>query len=348
MRMRRAGGAAVHLLSSVAFAGAAVAVAFFLTEFLYDRIGWHPRALAAQIINSLLGVGFMILTIVATGLLFRARRRGPFAAIIDALQRIAQGDFSTRLEDNHRAHGAVGELVQSVNDMALKLDEMERMRQEFISDVSHEIQSPLTSIRGFAGALRENDQSAEERRHYIDIIESESTRLSKLSANLLKLASLESDQVKFEPKPYRLDTQIRSLILACETQWTAKQIDMDVALEEASITADEELLSQAWINLIHNSIKYTPQGGSVRVSLRRSPDRVEVSIADTGIGISPEDQSHIFDRFYKADRSRRPAEGGSGLGLAIAKKVVELHHGTISVRSESGAGAAFIVDLPLV
>ena len=115
----------------------------------------------------------------------------------------------------------------------------------------------------------QDDLSAEDRLHYLDIIETESRRLSKLSDNLLKLASLESDQVKFEPKPYRLDTQIRDLILACEPQWSGKGIEMDVALDEVSVTADEDLLSQVWINLLHNSIKFTPPGGSVRVALER-------------------------------------------------------------------------------
>jgi signal transduction histidine kinase len=230
--------------------------------------------------------------------------------------------------------------------MALQLDQMEKMRQEFISNVSHEIQSPLTSIRGFACALQQNDLSAEDRRHYLDIIEAESMRLSKLSANLLKLASLESDQVRFEPKPYRLDTQIRSLILASEPQWAGKRLEMDVTVDEANIIADEDLLSQVWINLLHNSIKFTPEGGSVRVALQRRADRLEVTIADTGTGIAPEDQPHIFERFYKADPSRRRSEGGSGLGLSIAKKVVELHRGTIAVRSQPGAGAAFTVELP--
>ena len=125
--------------------------------------------------------------------------------------------------------------MQTVNVMALKLDEMEKMRQEFISDVSHEIQSPLTSIRGFASALQQDHLTAEERRHYLDIIEAESVRLSRLSANLLKLTSLESDHVRFEPKSYRLDTQIRGLILACEPQWAEKDLEMDVTLEEADI-----------------------------------------------------------------------------------------------------------------
>ena len=347
MRPPRAVRSAVHVLISLAFVMSALTVSFYLTGFLYDRTGWHPPALAIQIINAFFGVVFLVLAVLITGVVFRRKHRDPFAPIIQALEQIARGDFSARLDDAYKRPGPVGGLVQTFNDTVLKLDRMEKMRQEFISDVSHEIQSPLTSIRGFASALRQDDLSAEDRLHYLDIIEAESGRLSKLCANLLKLASLESDQVQFEPKPYRLDTQIRSLIVACEPQWSGKGIEMDVTLDEASVTADEDLLSQVWINLLHNSIKFTPRGGSVRVALERRADRLEITIADTGIGIAAEDLPHIFERFYKADPSRRRSEEGSGLGLSIAKKVVDMHRGTIAVRSQPASGTSFVVDLPV-
>src|SRR5262249_34226152 len=160
----------------------------------------------------------------------------------------------------------------------------------------------LTSIRGFAQALRNDQLSAADKSHYLSIIETESTRLSRLTDNLLRLASLEAEYAKFEPKSYGLDKQIRSLILASEPQWSEKAIDMKVALDEVTITADEDLLSQVWTNLIHNSIKFTPQGGKICVALHQNGAIVEFEIADTGIGISDEDKAHIFERFYKADK----------------------------------------------
>ena len=348
MKGRRMVRGFAHAALGLAFLVVALGIAFHLTAFLYQLAGLHPPALVVQLVNTVLALCLMTLAMVIGQVIGRARRARPFAPIIDALQRIAQGDFSTRLDDRQPGHRLVGELVETVNNMAAKLDEMEKMRQEFISNVSHEIQSPLTSIRGFACALQQDNLPPEDRRHYLDIIEAESMRLSKLSANLLKLASLDADQVKFEPKPYRLDQQIRSLILACEPQWTAKRLEMEVTLDEAGITADEDLLSQVWINLLHNSIKFTPEGGSVRVALHRRAGRVEVSIADTGIGIAPDDQPHIFERFYKADKSRRRSEGGCGLGLSIARKVLDLHRGIIEVRSDLGAGATFTVKLPAI
>jgi signal transduction histidine kinase len=271
-----------------------------------------------------------------------------YRPIIEALEKIAKGDFRVNIEnkyDRPESH-MLGELVDSVNKMAVELNQIETMRQEFISNVSHEIQTPLTSIRGFAQALNSDALSEEDREHYLTIIEAESMRLSKLSDNLLKLASLEAEQVKFEAKPYRLDRQVRNLILACEPQWLEKTLDMEVCLEEVTITADEDLLSQVWLNLLHNSIKFTPPGGRITIRLNRCEDLIKYQISDTGTGISQEDLAHIFERFYKADKSRTGLTGGSGLGLAITRKIVELHRGTIAVESQPGAGTTFSVSLP--
>jgi two-component system phosphate regulon sensor histidine kinase PhoR len=225
---------------------------------------------------------------------------------------------------------------------------MERMRQEFISNVSHELQSPLTAIRGFAQVLQNDQVSAADRRQYLAIIETESTRLSRLTENLLKLAALEAEPGTVAPQAYRLDKQIRNLILACEPQWAGKGLEMDVALDDVTIRADEDLLSQVWLNLLHNSIKFTPEGGRVTIALHQQGDQIRFQITDTGIGIAAEDQIHIFERFYKADRARTPAtNGGSGLGLAIVRKIVELHHGTITVESQPGTGTTFTVTLPM-
>ena len=325
---------------------------FFLTAWLYHTIGHAPPPFLVQVINSLLGVALYALMLVG---LFswinsrpRAKRRqmGLFEPIFAAMEQIAKGDFQVRLNPSVRANVFASELARSVNQMALELNQMEHLRQEFISNVSHEIQSPLTSIRGFAQALHDEQLSAQDRHHYLTIIETESMRLSRMTDNMLKLASLESKHVKVEPTLYRLDKQIRTLILACEPQWTSKTLDMDVALEEVEILADEDLLSQVWSNLLHNSIKFTPEGGRVSVAVRREGSQITCRICDTGIGIPEDAQPHVFERFYKADPSRERAREGSGLGLAIAKKIVELHQGTIAVASQPGAGTMFIVSLP--
>jgi signal transduction histidine kinase len=322
------------------------AAAFFLTAFIYKNTGQHLPALPVQIINSFLGLLLAALIILIQVKCLEPKPKGIFESIIMAIEKIARGDFNVRL-NSAESKGPFDKLAQSVNNMALELNRMEKMRQEFIANVSHEIQSPLTSIRGFAKVLQNDKLSSEERLHYLNIIEAESTRLSKLSDNLLKLASLEAETVRFQPKPYPLDKQLRNLILACEPQWVERGIEMEVFIDEVTITADEELMSQVWINLIHNSIKFTPDGGRVRVDLHRHGDTIEFKISDTGIGIAEADQGRIFERFYKADQSREPSKKGSGLGLAIAMKIVEMHHGAIVVQSKLGNGTVFTVSLPV-
>jgi signal transduction histidine kinase len=270
-----------------------------------------------------------------------------FNTVIHVLDTIAKGDYKARLKDPLNEHKSFGELAKSVNNMAADLEQLENMRQEFISNVSHEIQSPLASIRGFAQVLQSNDLlSPEEKKLYLRIIESESTRLSKLSDSLLQLAVLESKSMSLQPRPYRLDKQLRDLILACEPQWRSKKIRVEAFLDEVTCTLDEDRMSQVWINLIHNSIKFTPEGGRIRVELHQHDESMEVQLTDTGIGISAEDQHRIFERFHKADKSREHSNQGSGLGLSIAKKIVDLHGGDICVRSAPGAGTTFTVTLP--
>jgi len=326
---------------------------FFLTALLYHTIGHAPLPFLIQVINSLLGLLLYILMLVGLFSLINARpgakrrQMGIFEPIFAAMEQIAKGDFQVRLNPPSRANVFASELAKSVNQMALELNQIEHLRQEFISNVSHEIQSPLTSIRGFAQALHDEQLSAQDRHHYLTIIETEGMRLSRMTDNMLKLVSLESEHVKIEPTPYRLDKQIRTLILACEPQWADKTIDMDVTLEEVEILADEDLLSQVWSNLLHNSIKFTPEGGRVWVEGHREGSHIECRITDTGVGISEEAQAHVFERFYKADQSRERSNAGSGLGLAIAKKIVELHQGTIGIASQPGAGTTLIVSLPV-
>jgi len=274
--------------------------------------------------------------------------------IINAFKKMAQGNFNIDLSfyqqelGNRYNNHPFQEIVESLTHMAKELGEMEQMRQEFISNVSHEIQSPLTSISGFAHALKNEHLSHEERRQYLEIIEIECMRLSKISENLLKLTSLESDHPPFEPKTYRLDQQLRRVILSVEPQWQDKDLEIDVSLNKMTINADEDLMDQVWINLIHNSIKFTPNNGKITIELaKKDTDKVAVIIKDTGIGMAKQVQMHIFERFYKADPSRSRSSSGSGLGLAIVKKIIELHKGNIQVESSPNEGTEFKVILPI-
>ncbi|HEY9593241.1 MAG TPA: HAMP domain-containing sensor histidine kinase, partial [Spirochaetia bacterium] len=279
------------------------------------------------------------------------RRENVFVTLASAMRRIAEGDFDVTVSiDEHDRDNFLGQVVTGLNEMAKSLKKMEAMRQEFVSDVSHEIQSPLTSIGGFARALRDEDLDPAQRSHYIDIIESETKRLSRLSDSLLRLSALDTQAQAPEPRPYRLDAQLRSVVLACESQWQEKGIEVCAELAPLTITADEAMLSQVWTNLMHNAVKFTPEGGRITVTLREESGHAVVRVVDSGIGIAPEDLPQVFDRFFKADRSRTNANGagGSGLGLSIAQRIVTLHNGSITAESPGdGRGSVFTVRLPL-
>ncbi|SCC09131.1 Uncharacterized protein BC0861_01957 [Bacillus mobilis] len=320
--------------------------AFYISSSILDALEIKLSPFVTYLISDVLSFIFMILLWILIAVLMRPKRQAMIWTIIEPIQKIAKGDFSVKIRNEERYDGEIGVLVKSINDMTDELNAMEKMRQEFVSNVSHEIQSPLTSIKGFARALQDGNLSEEKRKHYLTIIETETTRLSKLSQNLLKLTLLESEEYTPERVTYRLDQQLKQIVLNSEPLWAEKEIELELDLEKVHVTADQESMSQVWINLIHNSIKFTPSGGTITIHLQKHEKFVEIRICDTGIGITEEQKQHIFERFYKADSSRNRTYGGSGLGLAIVKKVLDLHQGEIKVESEEGKGTEFIVCIP--
>lgn len=297
----------------------------------------------ADVIASL-WIGFLLFALLAWMIHFLAgrfyrgghRRRGGWEDTLTALEQISRGNFSVFLPENENFH--FNDLTKAVNDMARNLGDLDKMRSDFISNVSHEIQSPLTSIGGFA-ALLKTDLPEEERRRYAEIIENESKRLSGLSDNLMKLSSLDNKTITRHD--FRLDKQLQNVILTLEPHWTAKNITLEADLEKTMGNGDEDLLSQVWTNLLHNAIKFTPQNGIIYVSLKDGA----VKIADTGCGIPQEELPHIFERFYKADKARDRSLGGNGLGLSIVKKILDLHGWSVTVESEPGKGTIFTITL---
>ncbi|MBP3971360.1 two-component sensor histidine kinase [Bacillus sp. WL1] len=343
LKMLKVTGAIIALFS---FLTIIWSIAFYVATSILNALEIHVSPFVAFLISDMVGFVFIVLIWTLFGILMKPKRQAMIWTIIEPIQKIAKGDFSVKIRNEEKYDGEIGVLVKSINDMTDELNAMEKMRQEFVSNVSHEIQSPLTSIKGFARALQDDNLSEEKRKHYLTIIETETTRLSKLSQNLLKLTLLESEEYTPERVTYRLDQQLKQTVLNSEPLWAEKEIELDLDLEKVHITADQESMNQVWINLIHNSIKFTPSGGTISITLKEYETLVEVRIRDSGIGISEEQKQHIFERFYKADSSRNRAYGGSGLGLAIVQKVLDLHRGEIKVESEEGNGTEFIVCIP--
>ncbi|WP_419880565.1 sensor histidine kinase [Peribacillus sp. B-H-3] len=329
--------------------------AYWLTEWFYDWLQITPREFIRQLISSFLGFIFFgcCISILRKIQWVKSRQNKFLFPMIQAMKMMSEGNFNIDLSfyknqfrENKDNDHPYYQIVNSIHHMAGKLGEMEGMRQEFISNVSHEIQSPLTSISGFAHTLKNEGLSQEQRNHYLGIIETESIRLSKLSENLLKLTSLESEHLPLARNEYRLDHQLRRIILANEPQWMEKEINMDISLENVTVSADADMMGQVWINLLHNSIKFTPKGGTILVEAYNSVEgSVTVKIRDTGIGMEKDALMHIFERFYKVDESRNRDTGGNGLGLSIVKKIIDLHKYEIGVKSEMGKGTEIHVIL---
>jgi signal transduction histidine kinase len=231
--------------------------------------------------------------------------------------------------------------------MAKELGMLDQMRQDFVANVSHEIQSPLTSISGFSKALKNKTMDETKRIHYLTIIEEESERLSRLSENLLKLSSLQYELHPFHPQYYRLDEQLRGIVIACEPLWGLKQQRIDLELAEVTIQADEDQLNQVWLNIIHNSIKFTPDKGAISIELKVKSGSAVVTITDSGVGIPAEELDDIFKPFYKVDKARSGSTGGSGLGLSIVKRIVDIHQGDIEVTNAPTGGTVITLKLPL-
>jgi len=323
---------------------------WFATDYIlrgvYHFTGEPTSSYVLESIKIIVTFHLFFASMMLMALFYRKKELAKMKSILDALRRISKGDFSVKIDEQDE-HREFRQIVESVNELAGELGRMEMMRQDFISNVSHEIQSPLTSIRGFTEALRNPQLNEGQRVHYLDIIEGESRRLSQMSDNMLKLSSLESDRSSFEHSKFRLDRQLQSVVLTTEPQWLAKQIEIELDLKEIYVEAVEELLSQVWINLINNSIKFTPFKGKIWVKLTVEVEGVKVVIADSGVGISKMDLPYIFDRFYKADKSRNRNAGGSGLGLSIVRKIVDIHQGHISVESQPEQGTQFTVFIPI-
>lgn len=229
--------------------------------------------------------------------------------------------------------------------MVEELGTVETLREDFIAGVSHELKTPLTAIEGYAVLLGEPDITAAEQRQYTQEILDSSRRLSRMVSSILHLSSLDHCSELPGCREFSLDEQLRQCLLELEPHWTRKHLELDLELPEARCTGSEELCRQIWQNLYSNAIKFTPDGGIITTRITTEPGWVTVSISDTGIGMPGEVQKHIFEKFYQGDASH--STNGTGLGLALAKRITDLHGGSISVRSAPGKGSCFSVRLPV-
>lgn len=266
----------------------------------------------------------------------------PINRLGEAMQDVADGNFKIKLETQSRIPN-VQEIYKNFNRMTEELDKTEVLQEDFVSNVSHEFKTPISAIEGYAMLLQDTPQS-DEQQEYVDRILRNTQRLSDLIGNILLLSKVENQAASSQNSRYPLDEQIRQSIMLLEGKWIEKEIELDVDLDAVDYEGNEGLMLQVWNNLISNAIKFNRHGGIVRMRLVSGDGWIRFTIEDQGPGIPPEEQKHIFDKFYQGDNSHRVE--GNGLGLALVKRIIAVCGGDVSVENLPEGGARFTVLMP--
>ena len=269
----------------------------------------------------------------------------PLRDMAEAARRMQTGDYSTRIHTTTRDE--VGQLAAAFNRMSQELDNLEASRRDLVANVSHELKTPITAIRAHLENLL--DGVEEPNPETVQIMLTQSERLGRLVEQLLDLSKLESGEVPLRREPVALAPLVSRVMSEIEVARSDRDVDVHSDLPEdlPAIEADPERVHQVIFNLVDNAVRFTPGGGEVRIEAHRHNGAVEVSVADTGVGIPAESLPRLFERFYRVDHARAREDGGTGIGLAIARSVVEAHGGTIRAESDPGQGSVFTFDLPI-
>ncbi|WP_010094438.1 sensor histidine kinase [Ornithinibacillus scapharcae] len=268
----------------------------------------------------------------------------PISQLTAATKSLAKGNFHVDVSTSR--HDELGELSHSFQTMAKKLEQLDDMRKEFVSNISHDIQSPLSNIKGYTNLLESESLSQEKKNQYITIIHDEIKRLSTLTKQLLLLASLDKDEDRLSRVPVDIGKQLKELIRSYTWLFHERDIMLDYTISDTIIVGDSALLNTVWDNLMSNAIKYNKPGGSIEITVEEKEKSVMITFRDTGIGMTNSDKERIFDRFYRVDTARSRSTEGTGLGLSIVASIIKLHNGQIYVESKKDRGTTFTVELP--
>lgn len=267
----------------------------------------------------------------------------PITKLSKAMNHVAAGDFSVRLKTNSNI-AEISKTYGDFNVMAQELNATEMLQSDFVSNVSHEIKTPINAIEGYAMLLQEGQLPYEEQSEYVGKILVNTRRLSELVNNILLISKVDNQAIQVDKKQrFRLDEQIRQALLALEPKWTEKGTEFDVEMEQISYCGNESLMYHVWINLIDNAVKFGPYGGMVKIRLMKREGQIQFEIEDNGPGIPENMQRHIFDKFFQADSSHKTE--GNGLGLALVKRILDASGGRVTVQSLPDRGCKFTVLL---
>lgn len=298
-----------------------------------------------QSINSSLIFGGLLAALVALALSFliSTRLTKPLTEMTKAAKKMEAGDLSQRIVVQGKDE--IGQLGEAFNHMSLALQRQEKLRKNLTADVAHELRTPLATIRSHIEAFQDGVIEPDEKN--LESIHEETLRLGRLVDDLGKLAQAESGKLTLNKRRADLTSLTRKAALGLQPLFDSQGVTLDIRTNgRIAGDYDEDKIKQVLVNLLVNAVKFTPAGGRVTVKVGADRDAVVISVSDTGIGIDSESLPYIFERFYRAEKSRNRATGGSGIGLTIAKKLVELHGGTIDVTSRPAKGATFTIKLP--
>lgn len=331
---------AIYLVVLLLMSGIHVGLIVLANEYQWSSI---PQILLPLVYWILVALG---LTLFTRKQIAKAYEE-PMHKLADATRKVANGDFSVYVPTLHTADKLdyLDVMILDFNKMVEELGSIETLKTDFVSNVSHEMKTPIAIIKNYAELLQMENVKEETRMEYAQSIESASVKLSNLISNILKLNKLENQKILPEMQEFDVCRQLCECILQFENAWEEKEIEMDIEIEDsANIYADESLLELVWNNLMSNAIKFTEPGGTIKVRQSADGEQMKVAVSDTGCGMSEENIRHIFDKFYQGDTSH--SREGNGLGLAMVKRVLELLDGNIEITSEEGYGSTFVVTLP--
>jgi signal transduction histidine kinase len=273
------------------------------------------------------------------------RAAKPLVQMKLAARRVASGEFTERI--SVKGKDEIAELSESFNNMVVALENLEQMRRDFISNVSHELRTPITTIKGFIEGILDGVIPEERQEGYLSIARDEVKRMQHLVNDLLDIAKMQAGEVSLNKSDFDMNELVRRSVIGLQQMFIEKDLEFkaDFETERMFVNADREAIQRVLINLLHNAVKFTPEGGVITVKTSVEKDKAIICVEDTGKGISKDELPYIFERFYKADKSRSVDRTGVGLGLAIARNIIVSHDETIKVESQEGRGALFIFTL---
>lgn len=296
--------------------------------------------------NAISGIGMLLpmgILVYAITVAFSTTLYHYISELTNGISKIAKGEFYSKLDE--RSGGPLKEVYHNFNIMCDELSSIDTLRNDFVNEFSHEFKTPLASINGFSNLLLEGNCSQEQVTQYLTIIAKESERLVALTQSQLLLSKLDSQHIVVDKNCYSLDEQIRYCVIMLASEWEKKNLEVSIELPQIRFLGNAEMMQHVWINLLTNAIKYTPENGEINIVAEIKNKVIEVSICDTGIGMTEEQMEHIFNKYYRVDSNS--SIKGLGLGLSIVKRIIELSDGQFMVTSKSGEGSTFSIILPL-